>query len=235
MLVKHFSTFLAEELQKQSGTQMGSNEGGIHIDTETGTKHYVKTPETDEQARVEVAAAKLYKHAGLDTLDPEIIAHNGRTAVKTAWNDSVGRHSLQGLQADAQGKNAHHVALAHHMAVITNNRDVVGLEYDNLLKHKNGGIVSADQGASFNFRAMGEQKDFDRDIHPLLNGFKNQEYASGQVFTKLSPEVMKSAAKQIREKLTDQKIDDALAQHGLQKHSAIVKDRRDALLKHYGA
>ena len=234
MLVKIFDQFLTEELQRQSGTQMGSNDGGIHVDTETGKKHYVKTPETDEQSHVEVAAAKLYKHAGLETLDPQTIQHKGRTAVKTDWNDHVSRHSLSGLQQDAQHpETAKQIALAHHMAVITNNRDVVGLEYDNLLKHAKGGVVSADQGASFDYRAMGEKKDFDRDIHPLMNGFQNQEYQSGKVFSKLSHDTMKAAAQHVKDRLTDKVIDETLAQHNLQKHAATIKARRDTLIKHF--
>lgn len=233
--MKSFKQYLQEALVAKQYTQMGSNEGGVYHDDETGEKHYIKFPETDEQAHVEVAAAKLYHHVGLKTLNPEIHKMNGRTAVKTVWDDNVERSSPQQIHKDIEDPaRAHTVALAHHMAVITNNRDVVGLEYDNLLKHKKtGGYVSADQGASFHFRAMGERKDFDDDIEPLTTGFKNTQYQSGKVFSKLPEHAMKSAASAIKQSLTDDHIDHIMGSHGLGRFADTVKARRDKLLSQY--
>lgn len=236
MLIKHFSQFLTESLEKEYGTQMGSNDGGIHVDTKTGQKHYLKFPADNEQAHVEVATAKLYDSIGLPTLGPQTHQNGPRTGVISKFNDHLVPSSKSSLIADlANPAHASRIALAHHAAVITNNRDILGMEFDNLLKHrKTGELISADQGAAMHYRAMGEQKEFDHNIKPLIDGFQNSMYPAGQVFSKVPKDAMKAAAEHIKQHMTDDKIDAALGEHDLAHHSATVKSRRDSLLTHYG-
>jgi hypothetical protein len=194
----------------------------------------VKFPATNEQAHVEVAAAKLYGHVGIPTLNPSIENHGGKTAVKTDWNPDVSNHSEAGLVSAAQHPtHSHTMALAHHMAVITNNRDILGLVADNMMKHKNGSVLSADQGSSFDYRAQGEKKPFNNDISEIHNGFQNPKYLPTRVFGKIHPSVMKSAAQHIKNTLSDDVIHSALSQHGLEKHADTIKARRDSLVKSY--
>jgi len=235
MLVKHFTQFIAEALEAQPRTQYGSNTGGIHVDTETGDKHYLKFPEENEQAHVEVAASKMYDRIGLPTLAPQTHQKGARTGVISKWRADLEPSSKDGLISDLKNpEHASRIALAHHAAVITNNRDILGLAFDNILKHKKTGeYVSADQGASLHYRAMGEKKDFDKDIKPLVDGFQNSAYPAGQVFSKVPHSAMKSAAQHIKQHMTDDVIDQSLAGHGLEKHAGTIKARRDALIKHF--
>ena len=65
---KHFIN--EEDLTPVSGTQYGSNPGGVHVDNK-GNKHYVKYYKDGEQAKTEALTGKIYNHMGIKTLNPE--------------------------------------------------------------------------------------------------------------------------------------------------------------------
>lgn len=179
--MKKFRQYLKEKLEKEEGSQLGSNDGGIHRDTETGKRHYVKFYKNGDQAKTEVLAAKIYKHMGIHTLNPEHHVIGGRHAVSTEWNDKVGpihKHEFE----NTTPHQAHQVGKMYHAAVLTKNWDIVGLTHDNILKHKETkDLHSVDQGGAFHFRAQGSHKDYtpDADEHHTL---RNNTGASGHVF-----------------------------------------------------
>lgn len=226
---------LEESFVKQAGTQYGSNPGGIHTHEPSGRKFYIKFPYNDEQSHVEAATAELYNHLGVKTLEPKVVDVDGKKGVASEWNADVSPMGSSSAFNDVvkDPSKAHQLALMHHAAVVTGNLDIVGLEYDNILKHTHtGDLVSVDQGGAMHFRAMGDQKDFSPSIHKELSGFQNPAYQSGRVFSQLPHEVLRTAAKSL-DNLTDAKIDLTMKSHGLGHLANVVKTRRDLLKQHY--
>ena len=230
-----FSQYLlTENLVLEPNTQYGTNEGGVHTNTKTGKRHYVKYPKTSEQAKVEAATSDLYNELGIKTLNPSVKVINGKTAVVTDWQDNL--HTFNGPKEIVDHlknpENAKQLALIHHAAIITNNNDVIGDSFDNILRDKNtGDFVSIDQGGAMNYRAQGKKKAFDKNINQV-EGFKNPVYLSSQVFSHLDPRMVKEASQDLQ-KLTDDKIDSIMKSHRLEHLADVLKSRRDMLISHY--
>lgn len=226
---------LTEEYELEPHSQMGSNPGGIYFHKRDKTKIYAKFPKTEEQGKVEAATADLYKQMGIETVDPIIKKIHGRSAVVTQWNPNLkpfkSPEEIRNYSKKV-GKDKH-LALIHHAAIITGNRDVIGLSYDNLMHNvKTGHLVSLDQGGSLHYRAMGEQKPYTKDISDMVEGFQHKGYPAGRVFGDLDPKDLRDAAKDLH-KLTDERIDDVMKRHDLSHLSDTVKARRDAVIQHY--
>jgi hypothetical protein len=225
---------LFEEYTPQPGTRYGSNPGGVHVHQQTGEKYYVKFPRSPEQAHVEAATADLYNALGIRTLNPEVKEIGGKTALVTKWNPSL--HSLQSSRdyhAEIQNpEREKELALMHHAAIMTANRDVVGMDYTNVMKDQHTGqLVSADQGGSMHYRAQGAPKAFEADIADV-HSFQNPEYESGKVFSRVNPATLKETSAKLKD-LTDDTIDSIMQKHGLSHLAPVVKARRDMLVKHY--
>jgi len=171
----------------QVGPQGGSNPGGEFLDPETGVRWYVKFPSSEDIARNEVLAARLYDLAGVET--PEIhlintprglgiaskIIDKSTGSATTKWETITGLD--EGFAADAW--------LA--------NWDVAGQTFDNLFLAGNrfvaGGLraVRGDVGGALRYRAMGGLKgsawtDNVSELDSLRDG-TNQQTAT--VFKKL--------------------------------------------------
>ena len=217
------------------GTQYGSNEGGVHED-EKGNKFYIKFPKHEEQARVEVATAKLYNKMGIDTVNPRLEQIDGRTAVVSDWNHNMKMMGRTGLQELA--KQPHHamdLAKMRHAAVITGNRDIVGLEYDNIgYDVKRDKLISLDQGGSMHYRAQGGSKPFEREVGEH-ESFDNPRYTPHHVFgtaVQHHPDVLRNAIDHVKN-LKDDDIRSIMSEHGLDDHKETVVDRKKLLLKKY--
>ena len=225
---------LYENYKPIPGTRFGSNPGGVHIHEPTGQKFYVKFPKSPEQAKVEAATADLYNALGIRTLNPEVHDIGGRTALVTRWDDNL--HSLQDSRdyhnEMKDPEREKELALMHHAAIMTANRDIVGMDYTNVMKDKNTGqLVSADQGGSMHYRAQGAPKDFEPDISDVQS-FQNPRYESGSVFSRVNPDVLKQQSVKLKN-LTDDQVDSIMNKHGLGHLADTVKARRDMLIKHY--
>lgn len=144
------------------GTQLGSNPGGIHVSPE-GEHHYVKFYRNPEQAKAEVATARVYEHLGVSTLKPRLVNYRGHIGVASAW-----RHDLQDVhphEYNNPSESMKHDLAKHYVAgVLTKNWDTVGNEFDNVKRGSNGKLVSLDQGGALHFRAMGGPKAYTPDI-----------------------------------------------------------------------
>ncbi len=232
MTIKTFKEFIAEGLQKLPGTQYGSNEGGIHRDTETGEKHYVKHYAHPDQAKAEVLAGKIYQHMGIHTLKPEHKKVNGKPAVVTKWRDGLKRVDPEQLK-NLDSKQAHQVGRMYHAAVLTKNWDVVGADHDNILKDAKGDLHSVDAGGSFHFRAQGKPKEYGPDIeeHKSLK-------AHNQVFNhtfKQHPDAEREGLKAVKN-LDDKKIHSEFKNSGLSNWKELHSNftaRKKALLAKY--
>jgi hypothetical protein len=225
-------SILFEEFEKSS-QRLGSNEGGIFTNKKTGDRAYIKFPANPEQAKVEVATDKLYQKMGIHTLGAELHKTGDRLGVRTKWRDDV-KTMGNPLHQNFSEDHSHQLATMLHAGAVTANRDVVGLEFDNIL-HDGKHYISADQGGSMHFRAMGGDKPFDHEVGEV-ESFKNPRYTTGMLhhaITKTYPNVMRDTAASLK-KLSDTHIDSVFKEVGLdQKHADTVKARRDVLLKHY--
>jgi hypothetical protein len=176
--MKKFTNFLAETMLIEAGTRLGSNPGGIHTDS-IGQKHYVKQYANPDQAKVEALTGRVYHHMGIKTVEPK---HIGNGVVSSQWNPHLSTmrpHEFENLNHEQAGE----IGRMHAAAVVTKNWDIVGLEHDNILRHKDTGELHAlDHGGAFHFRARGRPKDFGPDIAENHSLRSNHE-ASGHVFS----------------------------------------------------
>lgn len=223
-----FAQFLIEDedtkMHKVPGTQFGSNEGGVHTD-DAGTKHYVKHYRDQNQAKSEVLASKIYHHMGLKTTNPEFKKVNGRHAVVTKWNDNLEKmhpHEFEGLSKD----QAHDIGKKYHAAILTKNWDAVGLEHDNITRHKKTGkLHTVDTGGTFNFRAQGGHKDYGPDIgeHKSL---RHNDQASGHVFNhvfKHHPDAERAGLDAVKN-MDDKHVHGLFKNSGLPNHEELHKN-----------
>lgn len=226
---------LEEQFNMVSDQRLGSNPGGTYTHSPSGDKYYVKFPHDPQQAHVEVATAELYNTMGIKTLNPKIVNIDGKTGVATKWQDSVKsfQHPVEYQYAIKNKDRMHELAKMHHAAILTGNRDIVGMDYTNVMSNKHTGeLVSADQGGSMHFRAQGAKKPFGADIEDVQS-FQNPRFESGQVFSQVPHAELKAAAVHLN-KVTDDVVDSIIAKHNLPKENAVViKQRRDLLLKHF--
>ena len=172
---------LQEEFQKV-GDRLGSNPGGVHVDTETGNKVYVKHYQNPDQAKVESLTGKIHEHMGIKTLKPEYKVVAGKHSVVTPWNDKLERmhpSDFAHLNTDQQ----HTIGKMYHAAILTKNWDIVGLEHDNIERHKETGeLHSVDSGGAFHFRAQGAPKEYGPDIDEKHSLISRPGSPSTQVF-----------------------------------------------------
>ena len=231
----NFKTFrlLQEEFSRQVNSQLGSNPGGIYTHHVTGKQYYIKFPANIEQAKVEVAAARIYKHLGIKTLDPELKDISGRIGVITPWREDLRPSPRSELIHKAQS-NPEHFLVHHVAAALVGNRDHVGLDVDNILHHENGDSYSIDQGGSMHFRAMGEYKEFEDDAKPLYKSLIDPKRTAGTIFCAShdnTTEDQHKKALSTLSSLTDDKIDNIIKSVSLdQKYADTIKARRDSLL-----
>ena len=140
---------LADEWQ-QIGPQKGSNPGGVFRD-KSGQEWYVKFPATEDHAKNEVLASKLYKLAGVAVPTLRLVSRGGKVGVASKMIPGVVKvgagikdapGALEGFGADAW----------------LGNHDVVGMGHDNLLKTKEGKAIRIDVGGALLYRAQGAAK-----------------------------------------------------------------------------
>lgn len=139
----------ADEWQ-QIGPQKGSNPGGVFRD-KSGQEWYVKFPATEDHAKNEVLASKLYKLAGVAVPTLRLVSRGGKVGVASKMIPGVVKvgagikdapGALEGFGADAW----------------LGNHDVVGMGHDNLLKTKEGNAIRIDVGGALLYRAQGGAK-----------------------------------------------------------------------------
>jgi hypothetical protein len=232
-----FREYIREEWKKVSGTQMGSNEGGIHTD-EHGERSYIKHYRNADQAKVEALAGKIYNHLGISTLNPEHQVINGKPSVITKYNDNLERmqpHEFEHLSP----KQAGQVGRMYHAAVLTKNWDIVGLEHDNILRHgQTGDLHAIDTGGAFHFRAQGGPKEYGPDIaeHGSLRGRPGEPstHVFGHTF-KAHPHAEHEGLEAVRS-LDDNKIRHEFENSGLSNWKELhtnFNERKKSLLAKY--
>jgi hypothetical protein len=235
--MKTLKQFLEEAYSPVYNTQYGSNEGGIHIDSETQKKHYIKFPD-EEQGRVEAATAELYEKWGIETVKPKMVDVGNRKGVSSEWNEDLKQVRKNDIRDMGQKSQSHAFDLAkmHHAAVITNNRDIVGSVPFNIVHDvKRDKLVSIDQGGSMHYRAMGGKKPFQSNIDEL-ESFKNPQYTTSHIFSPVQehhPEAFKRALEPFKS-VPDGDIRATMNKHGLNHLSDVVIARKNMLISALG-
>lgn len=172
------------------GEQKGSNPGGTYQDTDTGIKWYVKQPASEDIARNEVLAAKLYELAGIDVPELHLITLNGKPSIASRIVDGLTKgdaRTLAGAPGAADG-----FAVDAWLA----NWDVVGLSFDNLLM-RGGRAFRVDTGGALRYRAQGGLKgsafgDSVAELESLRDASLNRQ--SADVFGRLTAQQIEDSA-----------------------------------------
>ena len=231
--MKSFKEFISEALVK-TGHQLGSNPGGVHTDSDTGKKFYVKKYHNPEQAKAEVLTGKIYDHMGIHTLKPEMHGHDG---VSTEWNDYAKQMHPSEFK-NLKPEHANQIGKMYHAAVLTKNWDIVGLEHDNILHDKKtDNLIAADHGGAMHFRAMGNSKNYDHGIDEKQS-LRNPQNPSGQVFNhtfKTHPFAEMHGLEAVKN-IDDNHIHSLFKNSGLKdwkSHHDAFKARKSALIKSY--
>ena len=154
---------------EKPNTQKGSNPGGEFVDGD-GNKWYVKFPKTEDHAKNEQLAAKLYEAMGIPVPALTIVKKGDKIGVASKWIDGL---SKVGPDIRAQDGATSGFAADAWLA----NHDSVGTGYDNMLKDANGNAVRVDVGGSLLYRAQGDKKaGFGNEVtelHTMLDPSKN--------------------------------------------------------------
>lgn len=136
------------------GGQIGSTAGGQYQDPH-GVRWYLKTPPSDDHARNEVLANRLYRLAGAAVPEVCLVGSGTRLAVASRVVNGLTLAEMTGPVGDK-----HCAALCEHFAVDAwlANRDVLGADLDNVLVCGRAGVMRIDQGGALRFRAQGALK-----------------------------------------------------------------------------
>jgi len=219
---------------EEHGTQQGSNEGGIHYD-ESGVKHYVKVYNNPEHAKTELASAKLHQLFGVKTVVPKLIRKNGKVGLASVYNDNLKVERPQ-FYDHLNPNQKEDITKMYHAAIITNNRDIVGLEHDNIMVDKNSGqLHSIDQGGSFSFRAQGGRKEFPSDNVDEKNSLRKYRPAADVFNSNLNRSSELQNIEKIKQ-VKDSDIRDIMKSSGLANHEELsdtVIQRKNKLISSY--
>lgn len=134
---------------KKVGGKMGTNEGGTFEDG-AGNRFYVKRPQSKAHVENELAAARLYQLAGVNTLNYRPVKGGNHVATDLAKLDKNNVSQLTPAQrAEAAKDFAIHAWLSNYDAAGTggDNQGVLG-----------GKVTTLDVGGSLRYRAQGAPK-----------------------------------------------------------------------------
>lgn len=179
----------------RTGPQAGSNPGGKFKDPD-GTEWYVKLMgDSKERVANEVLAADLYRAAGIDVADVRIVKYGNRGEY---WGVASRIQTVQ-KQTASQLKNLQGVKEGFAVDAWLANWDVVGLEYDNLLK-AGGKALRLDTGGALTYRAQGGLKgaafgDTVGELDTFLHSWTNR--SSAAVFGDITESGIMASAKRV--------------------------------------
>lgn len=135
---------------KQVGPQKGSNPGGLYEDA-AGKKWYIKFPESEDHAKNELLASRLYHALGIAVPPVRLVEKGGKVGIASKF--------MEGLKADPDGLAAAPGAQDGFGAdAWLGNWDAVGEGFDNMLVGPDGTAYRIDPGGALIFRAQGAPK-----------------------------------------------------------------------------
>lgn len=193
---------------QQIGKQSGSNPGGLYA-SPSGEKFYVKTPKSEDHARNEILAAKLYELAKVRMPQIGSATRQGKPSVYSKIIPGLRQDSKSLTSGTAKGVGAGMGADAWLA-----NWDVIGLDYDNLLLDGNNEAVRLDTGGALRYRAMGDPKGkaFGPEVTEMKI-FTDPERKAGGVFGKAPPAEIAQGIDNVTQ-IPDKAIHDLVEQWG---------------------
>lgn len=177
---------------KQTGPQMGSNQGGVFTAPD-GSKQYVKFYKNMDQAKTEVAAGNVYDALGIQTVKSSIQDVNGKEAIVSPMQEGLKSIPHGWKPTDKQNEQ---LAQLYVAGTLTKNWDILGLTLDNIKLDKDDNLVSLDAGGAFDYRAQGSKKSYGGDINEW-DTFKNQSTHS-KLFQGIPPEDINAALDKLK-------------------------------------
>jgi len=139
---------------KKVGGKLGSNEGGTYVNKVTGEQFYIKLSASNDIAQNEVMATHLYKMAGVNATDMQLIdLGNGKWGVASRWID--------GLEVNPGALQSGKLAGVYDgfgVDAWLANWDVVGQTYNNMKVLNGVTAVRVDPGGALFYRAQGGTK-----------------------------------------------------------------------------
>lgn len=175
---------------EQVGKQDGSNLGGLFRSKVDGQEFYIKAPDTELMAKVEVLSAKLYQAAGVKVADVNLLPIKGKIGGRDVDKigissriekiDDVTTAGMKKLNGTQEGFAAD--AWLANWDVIGNG----GPKQLNLKKMADGSSFRIDTGGTLFFRAQGGRKAFSKDEVLELESLRFNDFNSGKVFGKIN-------------------------------------------------
>lgn len=202
-----------KDMQKV-GEKLGTMEGGKFKD-KNGQVYYVKIPKSNDRARNEVLACKLYALAGASVLPYNMIeVGDGKLGVATKWHDA-GKVDWSDPQmiAAARENFAIHAWLA--------NWDCIGAGAENPMDNQrlvDGKMTTLDAGGALLYRGMGEPKgDAFGTVVTEIDKLRESKTA-GKIFGGMTPNEIFASAEKVTSLTTDD-IDKVVMEFGPGTHA----------------
>jgi hypothetical protein len=215
---------------KKVGEQGGSNPGGTY-EAPDGSRYYVKFSKSSDHARNEVLADTLYKMAGVDTANLQLL-DLGDGKLGTA--SPIMENAKQDLSSKMKSKSyLDKIREGFAADAWLANWDVAGLAYDNIVTDAGGKPVRIDPGGALLFRAMGSPKGgaFTAKAGEWDTLRSSTSPQASKLFKDMTPEQLATSAQSVTS-VSDQDIDDAVDAMGFSAARATelkskLKSRRD--------
>lgn len=152
---------------------LGGSTGAKLAKGEDGKEYVIKGGNSGDHIRSESAADELYRAAGVNV--PKQQVHDTPDGPQKVAEFIKGK-TLQELKvSNPKQYEAAVKKLRKHFVVdaLLGNRDVVGMNLDNIVVGKGGKVFRVDNGGSLTFRAQGGNKDFGPDVGKELGGLRD--------------------------------------------------------------
>lgn len=143
-------------MHKKTGSAAGSNLGGFYEGAD-GVERYVKQYGDETQAHSEVVANEIYRKMGVAVPNATTMYQNSQLLYASDIIPGADISSQVGNSGLTQ-ERARNILDGFVVDVLTANRDVLGLGFDNVID-VNGTIWRVDNGSAFLHRAQGARKD----------------------------------------------------------------------------
>lgn len=171
----------------------GATPGAFYQDTETGQKWLLKFPDSEDNARNEVLAGKLYELAGVEVPELHVVRFEGRVALASRLIDDIQEAGADRLRATPS------VLDGFGVDAWLANWDSIGLNFDNTVL-RGGRAIRIDVGGAMRYRATGGLKGSDwRDDVLEIDTMRNRDTApqAARVFGAMTQAQLESAVSRV--------------------------------------
>ena len=151
-----------EDIYTPTGEVLGETSGGVYHDKDNN-KFYIKTNDQDQNA-VEQLSNTLYKAAGINVADSELINWKGNPALKSSWIPGAKYFGQEGdpTYTPAELENHPDIHQGFLMDCLLANWDVAGTgtkrPYGNIVQGDDGKMYRIDMGGSLYKSGLGNTK-----------------------------------------------------------------------------